>query len=747
MGWFDEQIRQRKLADDAAFEESFAQIADSILGTKLSRVFSDDRIKAKNAIDEILKYFHIKPKEEIPDSLTDVNEQLEYIMRPHGIMRRVIKLTDGWYKDAVGPMLGVRRDNNQVTALIPTGLAGYSYYDTETGELIKINKRNAGIIDSEGVCFYRSFPLRKMGIPDLLKFIADNLSVADFVLFGIATLVVTLIGMLEPKIAAYLTGDVIQIKKESMLFAISVFYVCVIISKLMFDSVKSILNNRIMTKIDLNVVSATMMRILSLPAQFFKRYSSGELSSRTDSMSTLCSMLISTLLSTGLTSIFSLVYIKQIFDYAPGLVVPAILIILATLVLTIVTAIIQQNYSKQSMELSAKDSGIVHALLTGIQKIKLSGSEKRAFARWADIYSKESKLQYNPSKFIVLNGVISSSISLLGEVALWSAAIKTGVTASHFYAFSAAYGMVSAAFMSLASAAITIANIKPVLDMVRPILEEVPEIAENKQVVTRLSGGIEVNNVSFRYTDTQPMIIDNLSLKINPGQYLAICGSTGCGKSTLIRLMLGFETPLKGAVYYDGKDLSTIDMRSLRRKIGTGMQDGKLLQGDIYSNIVISAPQLSMQDAWEAAEIAGIADDIRQMPMGMFTVLSEGAGGISGGQRQRLMIARAIAPKPKILIFDEATSALDNVTQKKISEALDQLKCTRIVIAHRLSTIRQCDRIIVLDQGHIIEDGTYDELIKKDGFFAELVKRQQITKNEPENEKKKSTKKSSEEDK
>ena len=732
MGWFDEQIRQRKLADDAAFEESFAQIADSILGTKLSKVFSDDRIKAKNAIDEILKYYHIKPKEEIPESLTDVNEQLEYIMRPHGIMRRVVKLTDGWYKDAVGPMLGVRLDNNQVTALIPTGLVGYSYYDAETGKLIKINRRNAGIIDKEGLCFYRSFPLRKMGIPDLLKFITDNLSVADMVLFGIATLIVTLVGMLEPKIAAYLTGDVIQIKKESLLFAISIFYICVIISKLLLDSMKSILNSRIMTKIDLNVVSATMMRILSLPAKFFKKYSSGELTSRTDSMSTLCSMLISTLLSTGLTSVFSLVYIKQIFDYAPGLVVPAILVILATLVLTIVTAVIQQNYSKQSMELSAKDSGIVHALLTGIQKIKLSGSEKRAFARWADIYSKESKLQYNPSKFIVLNGVISTSISLLGEVALWSAAIKTGVTASNFYAFSAAYGMVSAAFMSLASAAITIANIKPVLDMVRPILEEVPEISENKQVITRLSGGIEVNNVSFRYTDNQPMIIDNLSLKINPGQYIAICGSTGCGKSTLIRLMLGFETPLKGAVYYDGKDLSTIDMRSLRRKIGTVMQDGKLLQGDIYSNIVISAPQLPMADAWEAAEIAGIADDIRQMPMGMFTVLSEGAGGISGGQRQRLMIARAIAPKPKILIFDEATSALDNVTQKKISDALDKLKCTRIVIAHRLSTIRQCDRIIVLDQGHIMEDGTYDELIKQNGFFAELVRRQQITKNKPE---------------
>ena len=217
-----------------------------------------------------------------------------------------------------------------------------------------------------------------------------------------------------------------------------------------------------------------------------------------------------------------------------------------------------------------------------------------------------------------------------------------------------------------------------------------------------------------------------MSLKIKAGEYVAIVGKTGCGKSTLIRLLLGFEAPERGAIYYDGKDMSKLDLRSLRRKIGVVMQDGSLFQGDIYSNIVISAPQLSLDEAWEAAELAGIADDIRAMPMGMQTILSEGQGGISGGQKQRLMIARAVAPKPKILMFDEATSALDNRTQKQVSDALDGLKCTRIVIAHRLSTIRNCDRILVLDKGRIMEDGTYDELIAKNGFFAELIERQRL---------------------
>ena len=245
-------------------------------------------------------------------------------------------------------------------------------------------------------------------------------------------------------------------------------------------------------------------------------------------------------------------------------------------------------------------------------------------------------------------------------------------------------------------------------------------------MVESLRGRVELSHVSFRYTETMPMVLEDLSLQIRAGEYVAVVGRTGCGKSTLIRLILGLETPQKGAVYFDGRDMQTLDLRSLRRHIGTVIQDGKLFQGSIYENIAISAPGLTLEEAWQAAELAGIADDIRAMPMGMHTLITEGAGGISGGQRQRLMIARAIAPRPKLLVFDEATSALDNITQKKVSQSLDSLKCTRIVIAHRLSTIRQCDRILVLDGGRIIEDGTYKELLAKNGFFAELVARQRV---------------------
>ena len=725
MGWFDEQIKERKQNDDAVFAAAFAGIADAVLGKKLSSAFESDAQKAKNAIDSILSFYHVKTQE-VPDSIKNLNEQLEYLMRPYGIMRRRVKLEKGWYKNAIGAMLGVKKADSSVVAFIPTGLSGYSYLDQGSGKYVKINKNNEDLFEDEALAFYKPFPIEKLNIPILLRYIMAILSVSDFVLIGLGTLAVTLVGLLTPKLNNLLMGTVVDTGSMRLLTAIILFMVCVNIASLLLSTVKSLLTTRINTKLDITVQAATMARVMSLPADFFKSYSSGDLSSRCGQMNSLCNMLVSAILSTGLTSVFSLIYITQIFKYAPALVIPALSIIIATILFTTLTAIAQMKLAKKQMEAGAKEYGMSYALISGIQKIKLSGAEKRAFARWANVYTQRAKLTYNPPTFLKYSSVFSMAISLIGTILMYYFAANSHVSVADYYAFNTAYGMVSGAFMSLASIALTAANIKPILDMAKPIMDTVPEISADKQVVTRISGGIELNNISFRYNESMPNVLDNLSLKIKPGQYVAIVGTTGCGKSTLMRIMLGFETPQKGAVYYDGKDLSRMDLKSLRRKIGVVMQNGKLFQGDIFSNITISAPWLTIDDAWRAAELAGIADDIRRMPMGMHTIISEGSGGVSGGQRQRLMIARAIAPKPRILMFDEATSALDNLTQKKVSESLDGLKCTRIVIAHRLSTIKQCDRIIYLDNGKIVEDGTYEELINMGGKFAELVARQQL---------------------
>ena len=725
MGWFDEQIKQRKKADDEMFSEAFVGIADAVLGSKMSAAFSTDEAKAQGAIEEILKFYKVKPRE-IPDTVKGLNDRLEFLLRPHGIMRRNVNLDKGWYKDGIGAVLGTRKDDGSVVAFIPKGLSGYVYFDAATGKWVRLNKKTEALFEDEGICFYKPFPLKKLTIATLMRYIVDTLSTADFILVILATLAVSAIGLLSPKLNNLLMGTVVESENIRLLIGITIFMISVTISSLLIRAVKTLVMSRINTKMELSVQAATMMRVMSLPADFFKQYSAGELSSRAQYVQSLCSMLASTVLNTGLTSIFSLMYISQIFAYAPALVVPALIIIVVTILFSLITTFAQMKYSKKQMELSAEESGMSYALITGVQKIKLSGAEKRAFARWSNLYAKQVQVTYNPPMFLRANAAFSSIISLTGVLVMYFMAVQSGVSVADYYAFNTAYGMVSGAFTSLAGIATTVAQFKPILEMAKPIMETVPEVSEGKMVIDRLSGGIELNNVSFRYNENMPLVVDNLSLKIRPGQYVAIVGSTGCGKSTLMRIMLGFEKPQKGAVYFDGKDLNGIDLKSLRRKIGVVMQNGKLFQGDIFSNITISAPQLSMDEAWEAAEMAGIAEDIRRMPMGMHTIISEGSGGVSGGQRQRLMIARAIAPKPKILMFDEATSALDNLTQKIVSDSLDKLKCTRIVIAHRLSTIRQCDRIIYLEKGQIVEDGTYDELIAKNGKFAELVERQRL---------------------
>lgn len=725
MGWFDEQIKERKRNDDSVFTESFVNIAGAIMGSRVSDALNDDRTITQNAIDEILKYYHAKSRE-VPDNLKDMNDQLEYLMRPYGIMRRTVKLSKGWYRDAIGAMLGMMKEDGRIVALIPDGLSGYRYHDFKTGKREKVNRQNGSLFSEDAIAFYKPFPAKKLGIPTLMQYILHTLSPSDFILIVLCTLAASLFGMFMPRLNNILFSTVIASASMQLLYAVTIFMVCVSISTMLMGAVKALVSARIKTKMEISVQAATMMRILSLPADFFKEYSSGELFMRAQYINQLCNLLVSAVLSTGLTSLFSLIYVLQIFKYAPGLVIPTLAVTGATVLLTILSSLMQMKISKRQMELSGKSTGLSYSLITGVQKIKLSGSEKRAFAKWGNLYAKQAQLSYNPPTFIKLNSVLNMAVSLTGTLVIYYGAVKTQLSIADYYAFNTAYGMVSGAFMTLAGLALSIAQLKPILEMIKPILDTVPELSADKEVITRLSGGIELNNVSFGYCENMPLVIDDLSLKIRAGQYVAIVGKTGCGKSTLMRLLLGFERPQKGAIYYDGKDLNSIDLKSLRRKMGVVMQNGKLFQGDVYSNIVISAPWLTQKEAWEAAELAGIAEDIRHMPMGMNTLISEGSGGISGGQRQRLMIARAIAPKPKILMLDEATSALDNLTQKKVSESLDTLKCTRIVIAHRLSTIRQCDRIIVLDKGKIIEDGNYQELIDKGGYFARLVERQRL---------------------
>ena len=724
MGIFDDQIRQRKHGDQELFEDSILRMASAVVGQDAAGSMATERIVTKEAVDDILKFYRINPVD-IPPNVTDPEEQLEYALRPHGIMHRMVALTKGWHKDAFGPMIAYRASDGAPVPMFPKPYRGYWFRD-ETGRKTTVNAGNEGNFASEARCFYRPLPLGKMGVRDLFVYMRQCLNAADVGLLLSISLIVTLVGMLLPPIVKILTGYVANTGSYAVLWSTAAFLLCTALAQQLTAASREICVNRIRTKTSISVVSAVMMRILSLPATFFRDFSAGELANRSMAADSLVQLITANVISLGTTAVFSLLYMVQIGTFAPSLMWPAILVIAATIVVMLATSLLQMRVTHQQMEYAAKENGKSFALIYGVQKIKLAGAEKRAFAQWARSYTKSAELQYNPPLFLKISDAVGTAVSMTGAIVLYYLAASSGVTPSDYIAFFAAYGMLMGAFASLAGVVQATAQIKPILNMLKPILEAEPEVAENKEILTELSGRIEISGVRFRYDDKMPYVIDGLDLTIRPGEYVAIVGKSGCGKSTLVRLLLGFETPEKGAIYYDSKNLSSIDLRSLRRRIGAVTQDGSLFQESIFSNITISAPGLTEEDAWEAAEVARIADDIRAMPMGMQTMISEGSGGISGGQKQRLMIARAVAPKPRVLIFDEATSALDNRTQKQVSEALDALNCTRIVIAHRLSTIKNCDRILYLENGRIAEDGTYDELIEAGGPFAELVERQRL---------------------
>lgn len=726
MPWFDEQLEYRKERDDKLLSDSLESIAYAVMGKRLSLAMQDDKI-AKTAIDEILKYYHCQydEDEEIKENL-DIEELLDNRMRSFGIMRRRVELEKGWRNNAVGAMLGTLKEDGQAIALIPGKMTGYTYYDFSTGKRIKVTSKIEGLIDDEALCFYRPLPQRALKILDLVKYVIEQFSVSDFVLYVGGMLVFSLLGLLSPLFTKWLIGDTIYSGKISALISLAVFMICFSLCRTLFSIYQGMVNSRISIKQNIAVEAAVMSRVLSLPASFFKEYSSGELSQRTMYVNSLCSTVINGIGGVGLSAIFSLIYVGQIFEFAPSLVVPALTVTITTVVLNLVLTLLNMKINQKQMMIGSKNSGLTYSTISGIQKIKLAGAEKRMFARWAEGYAKEAELVYNKPMLLKLGDTFTLFISMAGTFVMYFIAVHSNISISDYYAFNTSYGMVSGAFFALGGLGLTLANIKPVLEMAKPILEAEPEVEENKIKIDKLKGSIEISNLSFKYTEDMPNVLEDFNLKIKAGEYLAIVGSTGCGKSTLVRLLLGFEKPQKGTIYYDRYDIAKVNIRSLRKKIGAVMQNGKLFTGDIYSNIVISAPQLTVDEAWEAAKIASFDEDIEKMPMGMYTLISEGQGGISGGQKQRLMIARAVAPKPKILILDEATSALDNVTQKAVSEAIDTLKCTRIVIAHRLSTIKNADRIIYIDEGHIAEEGTYAELIEKNGLFAELVKRQRI---------------------
>ena len=726
MGWFEEQVRRRKELDAKTFADSFMSLAGLKVDNKNN--LTDEQIKHNFVISQLLSYFHHQSVD-VPSSIEGLEDKLNYVISKCDFAYKKVTLDKDYVSETSTPILIQMPFNNTPVVVFPKGKDKYEYVNYSTGKKRTIDARLVNNLELEAYAFYRPLPKSKISIKGYMSYLKKSVRPLDIVILLLITFIASGVGLLVPYLTKRLTGEVIAKGSMSYFILVSAYLVSAATGLLLVRAVQSFITTVIATKIEKSVREATMMRVLSLPASFFKKYNTGGLGMRFSNVILLANMIITSMFTTLVSAIMAIAYVFQLIDFAPSLILPVVLILLVNTSFTIFISFIQRGFTKRHLELKAREAGITYEMINGIQKIRLSGSEKRVFAKWASAYSKSAKVQYNPPLILKLSPALSLLISLLGTLVIYAVAAKNNIDASSYMAFTSSYGVLTGAFTSLTLVASNLLSIQPIYDMARPILESEPENNEGKKELKQISGNISLKNVSFSYNEGGPLIIDNLSLDIKEGEYLAIVGQTGCGKSTLVRILLGFEKCINGEVLYDNININDVNLTSLRRNIGTVMQGGNLFHADILSNIIISNPSLKEKDAWEAAEIASIADDIREMPMGMRTVISEGQGGISGGQKQRIMIARAIVHKPKILIFDEATSALDNKTQKSITESINKLNCTRIVIAHRLSTIKSADRIIMLEGGKIIEQGDYKTLIEKKGKFAELVERQRLDNN------------------
>lgn len=645
-------------------------------------------------------------------------DELELLLEQYNVFFRTITLSDGWWTRCTGYMLGFMADDNSHVVLVP-GFTDYTFTHPKTGESMKASKHH-NLLKQEALIACFPFPEEKLTVRSIMRYAVSCLCIYDLLFCLIACLGVTLLTMFTPYVCKLIFSEVIPSGDASQIVPIATLLLSAAAGLTMVEIARNLVVVRIKDKVEYSLQTAIMSRLLLLPATFIKEFTPGDISNRLLSLSRVSSNLTANFLSTLLTFLFSAVMFIQFFIYGGPLLTTGIIVIMIQLF-----AIMMEYYYTEKVQLSVNASGshligTLFALFSGIQKIKTSGAEFRAFHQWAKAYApSEMYSSSQPLASFYITGV-SYCLKFLPMIVTMWAAWHYGLALSDYIAYCAVLSLVCKAVSQLQGITKMVSRLLPETRLCQPIMAATPEVKEGRRVVKRITGQIDIRGLKFRYADDMPLLFDGLNLTINSGDYVALVGTSGCGKSTLMRLMLGLEHPLGGSIFYDQYDLSDINLRSLRQYcIGICMQDGQLIEGTIRDNIIFSDPHLTDEDAWEAARLAALDKDIRKFPLGMDTPITTDGKGVSGGQRQRILIARALVRKPKVLFLDEATSALDNISQHIVVENLAKLTCTRIVIAHRLSTIRQCNRIIVLKDGRVADDGNFKELQAR-GYFSDF---------------------------
>jgi len=667
--------------------------------------------------------------EEPPRLKSDMEGHLEDILNHNAFYSRDVILSGRWFEEDCGPLLGfieLPGVGKQAVALLPRKKS-YVMLSPQTGRKEPLTEEMAAQLSKKAMQLYPPLPPGDLG--------PLKLTMHSFKGCGRELMLVVIMGFLGglsgfgiPMAMSTTVDKVISNGENGLLWQIVFGLIMIVMGSAVFELTKSMALLRAETRAQVSLQSSIFGKLLKLPVDFFKKFPAGDLSNRVMAVDGIRQSLSGTMLVSLLSTTFALTNLVLLAIYSWQLSLAVLTILTATLVFTYMIMKGQMKFQAKVQNVIGKLAGLELQLITGINKLRAAGAETNAFAQWMGNFSELRKITYSIGKGTNVVSVYASGLPLFSSLLVFGMFILTGMymdlSLGSFLCFNSAMGQLTGAVASLASMSVSLIFIKPMYERAKPILEAKPETHASLEDPGVLNGAVETVNVSFAYEGAQKPSLRAVSFKANPGEFVAIVGPSGSGKSTLLKMLLGFHQPSAGAVLYDGKPMRRLDPVKVRKQIGSVIQNGDLIQGNVYFNIMGASSDATEEDAWEAAKLAAVDEDIHNMPMGMHTFVPHGGSTFSGGQKQRIMIARALSKKPKIFLLDEATSSLDNTSQAKVMRNLRHINATRIVVAHRLSTIEDADRIYVMHQGQVVESGTFDELMKKKGLFDKLVSRQ-----------------------
>ncbi|MFD7000439.1 NHLP bacteriocin export ABC transporter permease/ATPase subunit [Streptomyces mirabilis] len=655
---------------------------------------------------------------------SDRLDPVERIALASRVRTRAVRLDGRWWRDNIGPLVGHRAVSGSPVALL-WRRGGYVAVQPSSGRETPVEKANAPEFEARAVMFYRPLPERKLSPLRLLRFCLQGTG-GDLRNLAISGLVTVAIGALVPIATGQVLGEYVPKAQHSLIVQVCLAIMVTSIVSAAFMLLQNLTMLRMEGRIEATLQPAVWDRLLRLPTKFFTSRSTGELASAAMGISAIRRLLAGvgpTLAQAGTVGAMNL---GLLLWYSVPLALAAIgmLVVIAAAFLGL--GLWQVRWQRRLVVLSNKLNNQAFQTLRGLPKLRVAAAENYAYAAWASEFARSRELQQKVGRIknltTVMGAVYLPLCSLLMFMLLAGPA-RGSLSAADFLTFSTSMTMLLTSVTQVTGAFVSAAAALPMFEEIRPVLDATPEVRVASTRPGVLSGAIEARRLSFRYADDGPLVLDDVSFDIKPGEFVAIVGPSGCGKSTLLRLLIGFDKPVSGSVLYDGQDLGALDQSAVRRQCGVVLQHAQPFTGSILDCICGTEPY-TPEEAIAAAELAGLAEDIKRMPMGLHTIVS-GSGAISGGQRQRLMIAQALIRRPRILFFDEATSALDNETQRTVIESTRALNATRIVIAHRLSTVMDADRVIVMEDGRVAQQGAPAHLLADTGGrLHELVRRQ-----------------------